>query len=257
MRMRNRFAILYLAMTGAGMLLTCSGLGAQPDENSQALAALVVKEELQPAKAALVSLDHCRSLLPAGEIKNKFTEAETGLAEGLLIGWAGAYAPTASFAMMASRYGHRPSHRVSEPPPLYLRSLQNDAAVCNGAVSGSLSAQVSSAAIQYVVADLFVKVRDCYSQGMGSLVGIQVATKRGKTPDPGWTVYYKWVSVSDIPTAETPFQTSSTPARDKLPPGIYRVRAEKAVPGSSRVLHSEAKMIPLDSTHDKCELQVP
>jgi hypothetical protein len=257
MALRSCLAMLQLAVAGVCLSMTSPGAQAQEDENSRALAALAVKSNLQPAKAAFLSLDRCRTQLPAGAMKDKFTEAETWLAEGLLIGWGSDYAPRTSFAAMASRYRRKPSPRVSEPPGLYLRSLQNDAVICNSAISGNLSAEAFSTAIELVVADLLVKARDCFSQGMGSLVAIQVSTKRGKAPDPGWTVYYKWVSVSDIPTAETPFQTSSTPAKDKLPPGIYQLRAEKDVPGSSNVLHSEAKIVPLDSAHDKCELQVP
>ncbi|HEX8711305.1 MAG TPA: hypothetical protein VF730_05480 [Terracidiphilus sp.] len=256
----SRFTVLAFVIAGTCLSLISPRTQAQDDETSQALAALVVKSELQPAKDAFRSLDRCRTQLPAGVLKEKFTEAETRLADGLLIGWGGGASWPATpppLAAIASRYYHSPSAWASKPPPLYLRSLQNDAAACLGAIGSNHSAKETSMVIQIIAADLIVKARDCYSHGMGRLVGIQVSTKRGKTPDPGWTVYYKWVSVSDIPTAETPFQTSSTPAKDKLPPGIYQLRAEKSIPGSASVLHSEVKMIPLDSTHDRCELQVP
>lgn len=255
-----RVTRLYLAACGICSLLISASMPAQEDVTSNALAAVRVKRELQPEKEAFLRLDRCRTQLPAGALKDKFTEAESRLAEGLLIGWSGVGSWPATpppFATIASRYFHSPSAQVSSPPALYLQSLQNDASACNAAISGTHNPSEASTAMQIVVADLIVKARDCFAQGMGRLVGIQVATKRGSTPDPGWTVYYKWVSVSDIPTAETPFQTSSTPAKDKLPPGIYQLRAEKSLPGSASVLRSEVKMVPLDSTHDKCELQVP
>lgn len=262
---------LLSALAGICFLVVSPGTEAQQDENSRALAALAVKEGLQPTKATFLALDRCRVQLPAGTLKEKFTEAESQLAEGLLIGWGetqpppplagrnGRYAarPYLPFAALASRYAGSPSALVSRPPPLYLQSLQNDAAVCNRAMSGSESAEEAAAAVEIIVADLIVKANDCYSQGMGQLVEIQVSTKRGKVPDAGWTVYYKWVSVSDIPTTETPLQTSSTPAKDKLPPGIYQLRAEKSVAGAPNVLRSEVKTVPLDAMHDKCELQVP
>ncbi|HEV2132817.1 MAG TPA: hypothetical protein VGR47_01015 [Terracidiphilus sp.] len=270
MASRNGLTTLSFSVVGFCLLLISPGVQAQQDETSRALAALAVKDGLQPAKAAFLSIDRCRIQLPAGDLKEKFTEAESRLAEGLLIGWGeqsswqaagrrGGYSDGVPlpFAVIASRYVNSPSSWVSKPPPLYLQSLQNDAAVCNGVVPGSLNAEPASSAIQGVIADLIVKAKDCLSEGMGRLVGIQISTKRGKIPDPGWTVYYKWVSVSDIPTAETAFQTSSTPAKDKLPPGIYQFRAEKSVPGSPNVLHSEIKMVPLDAAHDRCELQVP
>jgi hypothetical protein len=266
----NGLTRLCFTVAGLCLLVISPGVQAQQDETSRALATLAVKDGLQPVKTAFLSIDRCRVQLPDGALKEKFTEAESRLAEGLLIGWGehsswqatrrqGGYSGDISlpFAALASRYVSSPSDWVSEPPPLYLQSLQNDAEVCNGAVSGTLNATRSSSILQVVIADLIVKAKDCISEGMGRLIGIQISTKRGNIPDPGWTVYYKWVSVSDIPTAETPFQTSSTPAKDKLPPGIYQLRAEKSLPGSSDVLHSEVKMVPLDAAHDKCELQVP
>ncbi|MCU1247729.1 MAG: hypothetical protein JWQ49_758 [Edaphobacter sp.] len=92
---------------------------------------------------------------------------------------------------------------------------------------------------------------------MASRLSSSVATNKDTAPDAGWTVYFKWVTVSNIQTIEGAFPTTSTPATDDLPPGIYQLRAQKEDPTSGTMLESETKTVSLDGTHSSCELQVP
>jgi hypothetical protein len=86
---------------------------------------------------------------------------------------------------------------------------------------------------------------------------MSVATDKDTAPDPGWTVYFKWLTVSDIQTTESAFPRTSTPATDDLPPGIYQLRAQKDDPRSGAVLKSETKTVSLDGANNSSELQVP
>ncbi len=63
--------------------------------------------------------------------------------------------------------------------------------------------------------------------------------------------------MSNIQTIESVFPTTSTPATDDLPPGIYQLRAQKEDPTSGAMLKSETKTVSLDGANSRCELQVP
>src|SRR4051794_31340754 len=102
-----------------------------------------------------------------------------------------------------------------------------------------------------------VKFRDCYLHGMGRLVWVSVVTSKAAVPDAGWTVYFRWVTVSDIQTYESAFPTTSTPAVDTLPPSIYKLRAQKKDPTSGAMLSSETKTVALDGVNSSCELSIP
>jgi hypothetical protein len=140
---------------------------------------------------------------------------------------------------------------------MYLKSLESDATVCRAAARRRSESKDSTEALEGVVDDLNLKFRDCYLHGMGRLVSMSVATKKDTAPDAGWTVYFKWVTVSDIQTTESAFPTMSTPANDDLPPGIYQLRAQKKDPTSGAMLESETKTVSLDGANSNCELQVP
>ena len=130
-------------------------------------------------------------------------------------------------------------------PQMYLKSLENDAAVCRAALGRQSGPTDSIEALQGVVDDLNLKFRDCYLHGMGRLVSMSVATNKDTAPDAGWTVYFKWVTVSNIQTTESAFPTS-TPATDDLPPGTYHLRAQKKDENSGAALESETKTVSLD-----------
>jgi hypothetical protein len=140
---------------------------------------------------------------------------------------------------------------------MYLRSLENDATVCLAAVRKQRKSKDATQVLEGVVDDLNLKFRDCYLHGMGRMVPMSVATNKDTAPDAGWTVYFKWLTVSDIQTTESAFPTTSTPATDDLPPGIYQLRAQKKDPTSGAILQSETKAVALDGVNSSCELQVP
>jgi hypothetical protein len=203
--------------------------------------------------------------MPEGESKQTFTQVEESLVSGLLIGWSPGWLKKSSqphyvtlqSALSEERSRRQSAVQLSAPPEMYLKSLENDATVCGAAVRRGSRSKDAVEALTAVVDDLNLKFRDCYLHGMGRLVSMSVATDKDTTPDPGWTVYFKWVTVSDIQTTESTFPTMSTPATDNLPPGIYQLRAQKDDLRSGTVLKSETKTVSLDGANNSCELQVP
>jgi hypothetical protein len=129
--------------------------------------------------------------------------------------------------------------------------------VCQAAAGRRSESKDSSKALEGVVDDLNLKFRDCYQHGKGRLVSMSVETNKETVPDAGWTVYFKWLTVSNIQTIESAFPTTSTPATDDLPPGIYQLHAQKEDPTSGARLESETKTVSLDGANRSCELQVP
>jgi hypothetical protein len=264
MRPSRWSAEFQIVLSGIFLLAACSSLRAQEDDTSKVLAQLRISDNLRPTKAAFVHLDRCRIQLPDSDLKLRLSHAEESLIEGLLMGWDPAwrkkwhqphYVPLKEAFANSQAPSLHAAAALTSPPEAYLRSLENDAAVCNAVAAGPQKSADTAAKLATVVRDLELKFRDCYLHGMGRLVPVEVATKKGQLPDPGWTVYFKWVTVSDLPTTETPFRTSSTPARDDLPPGVYQLRAERAA--SPSVLNSEIKTVDLSGENSKCELQVP
>jgi hypothetical protein len=256
--------VLYLLMIGI-LVPAASGLQAQHDSTSKRLAGLNVSAELQPTKSVFLEIDSCRLKIPNDELKQRFTQVEESLVVGLLIGWPPGWLKqspqphyvTLQRAVGEARRRKRSAVRLTASPQMYLNRLENDAIVCRAAVGSQKRSEDSTKTLEGVVDDLNLKFRDCYLHGMGRLVSISVATNKNAAPDPGWTVYFKWVTVSTIQTTESAFPTTSTPATDDLPPGIYQFRAQKRDPTSGAILESETKIVSLDGANSSCELQVP
>lgn len=225
-----------------------------------------LQKPLEPTRAVFLDIDHCRTQLPQSTARRYFTEAEESLIEGLLIGWNKSYSrqtPEPGYVPLqialtdSHRFGFSADAPLTPAPDTYLNNLKNDAAVCQAALPNLKNSPQAQEAVLGVIRDLNIKFRDCYTNGMGRLIPVEVVTKKGPQPESGWTVYFKWVTVSNLPTTETPFRTSSTPARDQLPPGVYQLRAEKKDPQSASALTSETKTVNLTGDNNKCELQVP
>jgi hypothetical protein len=184
---------------------------------------------------------------------------------GLLIGWSHGWLKqspqphyvTLQSALDEARRREQSAVQPTALPPMYLKSLENDATVCRAVTRRQNDSRDSIKALQRVVDDLNLKFRDCYLHGMGRLVSMSVTTNKDTAPDAGWTVYFKWVTVSNIQTIESAFPRTSTPATDDLPPGIYQLRAQKKDPTSGAMLESETKTVSLDGASSSCELQVP
>jgi hypothetical protein len=257
--------VLHFMMIVVLLGVASGHLLAQQDNTSQTLAGLNVSAELQPTKSVFLEIDSCRVKIPEGELKQRFTAVEESLVVGLLIGWSPGWrkqSPQPHYVTLRSALGdaRRRKQSAVQPtasPQMYLRSLENDATVCRAGVGKQSGSRNSIKALEDVVDDLNLKFRDCYLHGMGRLVTMSVATNKDTTADPGWTVYFKWVTVSDIQTTESAFPTTSTPATDDLPPGIYQLRAQKEDPASGATLNSETKTVSLDGANSSCQLQVP
>ncbi len=259
------YKVRYVLMIGVLLAVASGGLQAQQDGTSQTLTGLNVSAEQQLTKSVFLAIDSCRVKIPEGELKQTFTQVEESLVAGLLIGWSPGWLkqfPQPHYVTLQSALGDARNRkqsavRLTTLPPMYLQSLENDATVCQAAVGKQSRSEGSIRALEDVVDDLNLKFRDCYLHGMGRLVQMSVATKKDTTPDAGWTVYFKWVTVSNIETTENAFPTTSTPATDDLPPGIYQLRAQKDDPTSGAMLKSETKTVSLDGANSSCELQVP
>jgi hypothetical protein len=248
----------------AALVSLCADAWCSDDATTRTLVSLDVPVTLSSTKAALIMIDKCRAALPGSETKQHMTEAEELLAEGLLIGWnpdipnRSMRTHTSLQLAVAERdlnFNNQYAPHY-DPPQIYLKSLANDAAACRGALDSNDAAD-AQAILAGIIADLTIKAQDCLSQGMGRTITFKVKTLRGQAPDRGWTVYFKWLTVSNLVTDEMPFPKMSTPAFNDLPPGLYRFRAEKKDPQSAAAASSETKMCQVDEAHQECEVQVP
>lgn len=248
----------------AAWLTACPAIWCSDDATTRALVSMDIPVTVFQTRTALITIDKCRAALPSGDIKNHLTEAEELLIEGLLIGWnqndpnwRTRLHLTLQLALAERDLNY--SHQympLDNPPQIYLKSLANDAAVCRSALDTTNPAQ-AEAMLESVISDIAIKAQDCARNGMGRTIAFKVKTVRGETPDRGWTVYYRWLTVSNLVADEMPFPKISTPAFDDLPPGLYRFRAEKRDPQTSAAATSETKMCQVDEDHQECEIQVP
>jgi len=179
---------------------------------------------LAPTAEALEKLQECgKSIAKSSpEISSKLLESENLLAHGLLIGW--------------DKPQNSQSWAVVPPPKEYIDDLAQEAEWCRK-VSEVLHSDPSKKdraekVLTNIAYDLFVKVEDCRTWGMGRLITVKANTVKNGQPDPGWTVNYKWMSASGLNAVDLSFPQESTPTSKKLPPGMYLIYATKEVGGS-------------------------
>ena len=158
----------------------------------------------------------------APQISSKLLESENLLSHGLLIGWNN---PSNSWALVP-------------PPKEYVDDLAQEAEWCVK-VANALNTQPENKeraekVLTNIAYDLFVKVEDCRSWGMGRLITVKANTIKNGKPDPGWTVSYKWMSSSGLNSVDLEFPQESTPTTKKLPPGMYLIYATKQVGGATK-----------------------
>lgn len=92
----------------------------------------------------------------------------------------------------------------------------------------------AAALIHSVAQDLVIKDQDCERNGHGRLVPVEVHTVKGDADSGGWQVYYEWVPpVQGFSPTPMTFPSLSSPTSISLPPGLYRMHAEK--PGAQGV----------------------
>lgn len=207
---------------------------------------LSVPPRLEPTAAPLNKLQQCgesiKKTLP--EVSAKLLAGQEQLAHGLLIGWNN---PTNDWA--------------SVPPPAdYVVQLSQEADLCAKAAevlkSDPSRKEIAEKVLASVANDVALKLRDCREWGMGRLINVVAHTEKNGQPDPGWTVMYKWISVSGLSAAELSFPKESTPTTKLVPPGVYAIYATKQV--GDKLLKSEVKTITAFQTDKvQCEIPVP
>ena len=201
---------------------------------------------LEPTATALTSLQKCGESISktAPQASKDLLQAQKLLTRGLLIGWNN---PSGEFAAVP-------------PPKEYVEALQQEAKWCEQAAhilnTDPARKEVAARALEGIANDLRIKVEDCRAWGMGRLITVVASTLKNGQPDPGWTVMYKWVSVSGLNTAELAFPKESSPTTKSLPPGVYSIYATKQV--GDTVKKTEAKTISaFQRDKVQCEIPVP
>lgn len=247
---------------GAMVLAMCPSLWSADDRMSRILNMLDVPVTLQPTKAALIEIDKCRTTLPLGQRKQLFGDTERLLIQELLMSGdpnGQSYEDDGQSLAYSGYNTDDPFPHISNmgPPKIYVDSLLNDAKVCADASQQLRESDQAQAALDSVIHDLAIKSRDCAFHGAGRTIKLTVWTMKGQYLDHGWTVYFKWLAASGTDSEETAFPKPSAPAFDNLPPGVYRIRAEKHESGSVAVSRSQTVMCEVDEIHQVCELQVP
>jgi hypothetical protein len=201
---------------------------------------------LEPTANALTVLQKCGQSVSrsAPQASKDLLQAQTLLTRGLLIGW-----------------NNRSGEFAAVPPPTeYVEALQQEAKWCQETAeilnTDPARKQAAERALEGIANDLRIKVEDCRAWGMGRLITIVASTLKNGQPDPGWTVMYKWVSVSGLNTAELSFPKESSPTSKAVPPGIYSVYAIKQVGDTTK--KTEAKTISaFQKDKVQCEIPVP
>jgi hypothetical protein len=159
------------------------------------------------------------------------------------------------------RGNHRQDGWVTFPPPKeYVEALSHEARWCVQ-VANVLNTQpdkkeAAKQVLASIANDLHIKVVDCRAWGAGRLITVIANTVKNGQPDAGWTVMYKWVSVSGLNSSELSFPQISTPTSKALPPGVYSVYATKHVGDTLR----KTEPITVSAFQDakvKCEIPVP
>ncbi len=218
--------------------------------------------QLAPTVAALNALHECskNAASKAGGIASDIDNAQQQLFYGLA---KGGYA--SSFGSGGGGYGNSGYKRNGEwllvpPPKDYVADLAHEAQWClqvaNVLNTDPTKTEAAKQVLTSIAKDLEIKVKDCKDWGAGRLVTVIASTLKDGQPDPGWTVMYKWVSVSGLNSLELSFPKVSTPTSQGVPPGIYSVYATKQV-GSSTVKTTPVTVSAFQNQKVKCEIPVP
>ena len=218
--------------------------------------------QLAPTVAALNALHECskNAASKAGGIAADIDDAQQQLFSGLA---KGGYAN--SFGSGGGGYGNGGYKRNGEwllapPPKEYVADLAHEAQWCLEVAhilnTDPTKTEAAKQVLTSIAKDLEIKVKDCKDWGAGRLVTVIASTVKNGQPDPGWTVMYKWVSVSGLNSLELSFPQVSTPTSQGVPPGIYSVYATKQV-GSSTVKTPPVTVSAFQNQKVKCETPVP
>lgn len=201
---------------------------------------------LAPTAEALGKLQKCGDAIAksAPKISPKILESENLLAHGLLVGWNN---PSGEFAAVP-------------PPKEYVEDLVQEAEWClkvaNVLNTDPSKKERAEKVLTNIAYDLYVKVEDCRTWGMGRLITVKANTVKNGQPDPGWTVNYKWMSSSGLNVVDLAFPQESTPTTKKLPPGMYLIYATKQV-GNSVKKTEPIKVTAFQKDTVQCDIAVP
>ncbi len=217
---------------------------------------------LEPTANALDGIKQCGKSIAksAPDISFKLLDAHKQLTLGLL---KGGYANDQAIGPGYNRGGNysREGGWVTFPPPKeYVEDLSHEARWCVE-VANILNTQPNEKeaalkVLESIANDLHIKMVDCKTWGAGRLITVIANTVKNGQPDPGWTVMYKWVSVSGLNSAELSFPQESTPTSKAVPPGMYTLYATKQV-GSTLEKTQPITVSAFQDAKVKCEIPVP
>jgi hypothetical protein len=219
---------------------------------------------LEPTAIALAGIKQCGKSIAksAPDISFKLLDAQQQLTYGLL---KGGYADDA-LAIGGGGYNRGGDYKregewlLVPPPKEYVEDLSHEARWCvevaNILNTRPEEKEAAKKVLESIANDLHIKMADCKAWGAGRLITVIANTVKNGQPDPGWTVMYKWVSVSGLNSSELSFPQISTPTSKAVPPGMYSLYATKQVGGTVE----KTQPVTVSAFQDakvKCEIPVP
>ena len=218
---------------------------------------------LEPTANALAGIKQCGKTIAksAPDISSKLLDAQRQLTSGLLKGgYTNGQTTSGRGYNRGGDYKREGQWLLNPPPKEYVEDLSHEARWCVE-VANILNTQpaekeAATKVLASIANDLQIKVKDCRAWGAGRLITVIANTVKNGQPDPGWTVMYKWVSVSGLNSSELSFPQISTPTSKAVPPGMYSVYATKQVGGTLE----KTQPVTVSAFQDakvKCEIPVP
>jgi hypothetical protein len=218
--------------------------------------------QLAPTVSALNALHECsrQASRKAGGVAAEIDNARQQLFYGLAKGGYSSGFGSGGGGYGNGEYRHNGDWLLVPPPRQYVADLTHEAQWClqvaNILNTDPTRTEAAKQVLTSIAKDLEIKAKDCKDWGAGRLVTVIASTLKNGQPDPGWTVMYKWVSVSGLNATELSFPKISTPTSQGVPPGIYSVYATKQV-GNSTVKTSAVTVSAFQNQKVKCEIPVP
>jgi hypothetical protein len=138
-----------------------------------------------------------------------------------------------------------PTIALANFPKEYATQLIYEAAACETIRRNIIASRsVNTTQLRVFAKDIAAKVEDCKQNRMGRLVPIEIRVGRDSAPEVGWTVFYKWLPGDpSVQVRELSFPAPTPQAIRSLPPGLYAIRAQKAV--NQKLLATEAETVPI------------
>ncbi len=218
---------------------------------------------LEPTAIALDEIRQCAKNISSSApgISSDLLDAQQDLTSGLLKGgYSNNQATGGSGYNRGGDYKREGDWLLLPPPKEYVEALAHEARWCFE-VANILNTQpekkeAAKKVLESIAKDLHIKVEDCKTWGAGRLITVIANTVKNGQPDAGWTVMYKWVSVSGLNAAELSFPKISTPTSTAVPPGVYAVYATKQVGGTTKKTEP-ITVSAFQNEKVKCEIPVP